>query len=935
MLISKIANALKSYKNNIIVPQIKKDDFGKYLISLFDDERFSIELTVSILDQIYINESIDTRNLLKLTLFEILKNNNIVINSNTDSPIFISDKANNAAWGNEIIDKFKTLHRNILVRGEKRSGKTSLVKYFRSQNKLNKYLWLDFNCCAYNFLDVLLDLINIEYKNDSWIIILDNLECCGYELSEKIVSLFVDLVKLLNKNNRRFKLIIIQDNNYKIEWFLPKNKTKIIDVSRKTTIEDFCGKTSDKEEVDELEFISIIRQKNSEELFKEIWNKLNSNQQLLLYRLLNLSFLEIKPTLSNEEALIIKSIIKDNHLSGIKLYYNSRVQLYDKKCSGLFLKYISERCGITTKNTDKENILKEYLLRNELTYTETNNILHNYYFETIPTEDYSFLIDLAKKMIKDIENSVIERADNLLFENHLGAIVFAAEALSDYAKAEDDWNALHSWCIIKKYIYNTYYLGGQKLPEVFIDKSSHTEIFEGTYLDFIKNNSNENSIENQINLQNELLEKYNSEFPEITELEDSLFCYYLSKYQKGEKAINIDRFFKTYILSLIFEFEVTAPQKFIDKEIIQKLFNMICLNVEHNGDSVFFYPARVPWVSARMLLALERYDFNIIPYDQVGFCNELKEGLSKWLRECSIKFNYNSKSYRIWVAGTGKWNSVLETTMMCTFALRNYSEDTQTVSEGINYIEAQKEHWFNNNNYADGIWAYQSIFMAKTPNNDMERISEIKEYLNPLKEYMDISTNKKNDRSLGETHISKTLISLINGFSLSIKRNIIKSIEKRDYVNTNNKKYKIGVTFTGKTRSSIVEPVCEKLIERFGFEERELFYDAWHTEEIAGIHADNILKEIYSDNCECIVVFLSDDYKTKHWTNNVEWEAIKTMINTEEERRILLLNVDSVNIDTIEGLDSKRDIFIDISNENNDQIARRINRFYSKRIEQQ
>ena len=29
---------------------------------------------------------------------------------------------------------------------------------------------------------------------------------------------------------------------------------------------------------------------------------------------------------------------------------------------------------------------------------------------------------------------VIERADNLLFENHLGAIVFAAEALSDYAK---------------------------------------------------------------------------------------------------------------------------------------------------------------------------------------------------------------------------------------------------------------------------------------------------------------------------------------------------------------------------------------------------------------------------------------------------------------------------------------------------------------------
>ena len=161
------------------------------------------------------------------------------------------------------------------------------------------------------------------------------------------------------------------------------------------------------------------------------------------------------------------------------------------------------------------------------------------------------------------------------------------------------------------------------------------------------------------------------------------------------------------------------------------------------------------------------------------------------------------------------------------------------------------------------------------------------------------------------------------------------SYEGEDYVNTNNKKYKIGVTFTGKNRKSIVEPVCEKLIERFGFAERELFYDDWHTEEIAGIHADNILKEIYSDNCECIVVFLSDDYNTKHWTNNVEWEAIKTMINTEDERRILLLNVDSVNIDTIEGLNGERDIFIDISQENIDQIARRINRFYSNRIEHQ
>lgn len=127
------------------------------------------------------------------------------------------------------------------------------------------------------------------------------------------------------------------------------------------------------------------------------------------------------------------------------------------------------------------------------------------------------------------------------------------------------------------------------------------------------------------------------------------------------------------------------------------------------------------------------------------------------------------------------------------------------------------------------------------------------------------------------------------------------------------RKFKIGVSFTGKYRD-IVEKICEALINNHNYQQEEIFYDEWHTAEIARISADEILQNIYKNQCECIVVFLSDDYKAKHWTNNIEWESIKKLITTCDKKRILLFKMDSLDINTIDGLNSERDIFINIDN---------------------
>lgn len=139
------------------------------------------------------------------------------------------------------------------------------------------------------------------------------------------------------------------------------------------------------------------------------------------------------------------------------------------------------------------------------------------------------------------------------------------------------------------------------------------------------------------------------------------------------------------------------------------------------------------------------------------------------------------------------------------------------------------------------------------------------------------------------------------------------NLEQKSKKIKKSKRFKIGVTFTGKYRKKYIKPICESLVKHLKYNMEDIFYDDWHAIDIATISADELLKNIYKNQCECIVVFLSRDYNTKHWTKNIEWESIKELINTSDKKRILLFNMDSLDIDEVDGLSSKKDIFIDIN----------------------
>ena len=115
----------------------------------------------------------------------------------------------------------------------------------------------------------------------------------------------------------------------------------------------------------------------------------------------------------------------------------------------------------------------------------------------------------------------------------------------------------------------------------------------------------------------------------------------------------------------------------------------------------------------------------------------------------------------------------------------------------------------------------------------------------------------------------------------------------KNEMNYEDKKFRIGVTFSGKYRENYIEPLCRSLL-KLGYTKDEIFYDFWHEAWINGPHGDSKLRKVYNQNCECVVVLLSPDYREKNWTGHIEWPAVKEMINTGLDEKIPLLGFSQV-----------------------------------------
>jgi len=105
-------------------------------------------------------------------------------------------------------------------------------------------------------------------------------------------------------------------------------------------------------------------------------------------------------------------------------------------------------------------------------------------------------------------------------------------------------------------------------------------------------------------------------------------------------------------------------------------------------------------------------------------------------------------------------------------------------------------------------------------------------------------------------------------------------------MNNITKRFGVSLSFSGSKRGYI-ETVAKELEGHLG--RARVLYDRFHEVELSRLNLDLHLPNLYKNESELIVIFLSDDYRAKRWCG-LEWRAIRQLIQTDEENSIMLIS---------------------------------------------
>ena len=114
-----------------------------------------------------------------------------------------------------------------------------------------------------------------------------------------------------------------------------------------------------------------------------------------------------------------------------------------------------------------------------------------------------------------------------------------------------------------------------------------------------------------------------------------------------------------------------------------------------------FYPLRVPWITARVLIGLAKAGESLES-------SRVVRDACDWLRRPFPEGPYRRGT---WESGTGEWNTTLATTAMCVNALVRCGVPAtdRCVRAGSAYIEDNKSEWSAAGKEIDGAFAMETL----------------------------------------------------------------------------------------------------------------------------------------------------------------------------------------------------------------------------------
>src|SRR5579862_403079 len=125
-------------------------------------------------------------------------------------------------------------------------------------------------------------------------------------------------------------------------------------------------------------------------------------------------------------------------------------------------------------------------------------------------------------------------------------------------------------------------------------------------------------------------------------------------------------------------------------------------------------------------------------------------------------------------------------------------------------------------------------------------------------------------------------------------RDIAEQIRSRGHndAKLTEKRFAVSLSFPGEYRDYVcdVDRHLSRILKR-----EQVFYDDRYKDVLARLDLDDYLQNIYRYQSEPIVIFMCPEYEHKKWCK-LEWRAIKDIISTADQHRIMLLTFNPVSL---------------------------------------
>jgi hypothetical protein len=182
-------------------------------------------------------------------------------------------------------------------------------------------------------------------------------------------------------------------------------------------------------------------------------------------------------------------------------------------------------------------------------------------------------------------------------------------------------------------------------------------------------------------------------------------------------------------------------------------------------------------------------------------------------------------------------------------------------------------------------------------------------WLNYLLYYISMtSPGRENSARIEPDPFSLSLLALEQLIENPQIEKVDKSLSKVDEI-----KFKVALSFPGEKRN-YVSVVADLLRTQMGKD--KMFYDFDYQSQLAQPNLDTLLQNIYRNNSNLIVVFLCEEYAKKQWCG-LEWRAIRDIIKSKEDNKVMFVRFDNAEIDGVLSIDG----YIDANQFSEKEIA--------------